>query len=165
MNALVACQRRRLCMALGASLLTVACASRHPALPDEAPSWSGRLLLRLDETPPRQFAASFELSGQAEAGLLSLSGPLGQTLAAVDWGPQGAWLVRGSEREGFIDMDHLTEALTGAVLPVVALLDWLAGRPRTVPGWTVDLSRLAEGQLHAHRHWPTPHATLRIRLD
>ena len=164
MNALVARQRRRLCLALGSSLLTAACASRPPALRDQ-PSWTGRLLLRLDETPPRQLAASFELSGGAEAGLLSLSGPLGQTVAQVEWSAQGARLARGADQEDFADLDHLTLALTGAVLPVGALFDWLAGRDRPVPGWNVDVSRLSEGQLDAQRHAPSPPATLRIRLD
>ena len=164
MNPLDASQRRKLFLAMGASLLASACATRPPVVPD-LPAWSGRLLLRLDELPPRQFAAGFELSGRADTGLLRLSGPLGQTLAEVHWNPVGARLERGHERQAFADLDSLTQTLTGAVLPVGALFDWLAGRERPVPGWTVDASRLADGQLDAQRLWPAPPATLRIRLD
>ena len=157
-------QRRQLCLALGAGLLASACATRPPA---EAglPSWSGRLLLRLDTSPPQQLAAGFELSGQAEAGLLRLSGPLGQTAAEVHWNPTGARLQRGQGTETYPNLDALTLALTGTVLPVGAFFDWLAGRDRPVEGWAVDASRLGDGQLDAQRLNPAPLATLRIRLD
>ena len=164
MTALSTRQRRRLCLALGASVLATACATRPPE-PDDLPGWSGRLLLRLDALPPQQFAASFELNGRADRGWLRLSGPLGQTVAEVDWDPTGARLERGRGPEPYPDLDTLTQHLTGAVLPVAALFDWLAGSERPVPGWTVDASRLADGQLAAERLWPAPVASLRLRLD
>jgi outer membrane lipoprotein LolB len=82
---------RRTCLvaaALIASLLLGACAApQSPGAANEE-SWSGRLALRLDSTPPQSFSAGFDLRGSPQAGELQLNSPLGTTLASVRWSPQ-----------------------------------------------------------------------------
>jgi len=151
-----------------AALALAGCATRAPGPVDGAGAyWSGRLLLRILDTPPTPFSAGFELQGSAEAGRLRLAGPLGQTLAEARWQPGGAELRRSdrSATEQYPDLDTLTRSLTGAVLPVAALFQWLAGQPTPQPGWSVDLSGLADGRLEARRLEPAPGAELRLRLD
>jgi outer membrane lipoprotein LolB len=160
--------RRQGLVALLWGLALGGCASRPPAPSAAAPAfWSGRLLLKLDAAPPRQFSAGFELQGSAQAGRLRLAGPLGQTLAEARWSAAGAQLSRSgdADTEHYPDLDTLTQSLTGAVLPVAALFAWLAGLDHAEPGWTVDLTGLTEGRLQARRGAPAPVADLRLRLD
>ena len=163
--------RRRACLGLGlsfASFFIAGCTTNPRA---EGPSdtksgpWSGRLALRLDSLPPQSFSASFQLSGQATQGELSLFTPIGSTAAAMAWGPGGATLRNGSESRAFSSLEAMVAEVTGTPLPVAALFDWLAGRPTPVPGWEVDLTRLPQGRLMAQRFSPQPQAELRLILD
>jgi outer membrane lipoprotein LolB len=148
--------------------LLAGCASLPPPQDATAPSgmqadsWSGRLSLQVEEDPPRQYSAAFELSGDALAGELRLSSPFGQLLALAQWQTGEATLRRGDQRQSYADLDTLTRELVGAVIPVGALFDWLQGRPTAVDGWEVDLSDRASGRLRAQRLQPTPAATLQL---
>jgi outer membrane biogenesis lipoprotein LolB len=87
--------------------------------------WQGRLSLRVLQPTPEQFSASFELNGSADHGELSLYSPLGTTLAVARWTPQNAQLLQGDKVQDFASMEALTQQLTGAALPLPALLAWL----------------------------------------
>jgi outer membrane lipoprotein LolB len=160
--------RRTLLAAGGAAILLMAgCAqlSGGPSAPTRSDSWSGRMSLRIESEPVQTFAALFELRGSAEAGDLTLTTPIGSTLAQLHWAPGEALLKDGSRTRRFDSVDALIEAATGAVIPVGALFGWLAGRNDPVPGWKPDLGQLANGRLQAVRESPSPRADLRIVFE
>ena len=144
--------------------LLAGCATPPPPPPESAGHhWSGRLALTVHSDPPQRASALFELRGDPQAGELLLSSPLGQALAHVGWNAGGAWLQRpGTAREAYPDMATLTEALTGAALPLAALFDWLQGRPTEAPGWVLVQLDATAGRLHAQRIAPTPPVDLRL---
>ena len=168
--------RRSLCAAAALSLLG-GCAGLAPPAP--APELAGRLAVNVDASslaPARSFSADFELRGDAERGLLRLTGPLGATLAEVRWQPGVAELSDGQGTRRFDTLDAMAQALFGEPLPLAALLDWLRGRPwagapATVRddgfeqlGWRVGLARFADGSLQATRD-RAPAVTVRARLE
>ena len=165
-------RRSSLAVVLLGGLWLAGCAGpRPPAAPDprlaEAPQayWRGRLALRLDTPEPTSYFASFELSGQAQAGELLLSTPLGTTLAQLRWAPQRALLTSDGRTRAFDSLDALATEATGTAIPIAALFQWLQGQPAAVDGWQVDLSQLNEGRLQAHRARPAPAAELRLILE
>lgn len=174
--------RRALAAALLATL-AAGCATppaERPAMPGD--SLSGRLAVRVDataENAARSLSAAFELQGQASAGRLDLSTPLGTMLAQARWSPQRVVLVTPQGETPYDNLDTLTRDMLGETLPVAALFDWLNGRPwsgaASVPsappaagfrqlGWTVDLGRFAEATIAAVREQP-PVVTVRVKLD
>ncbi|KQX24349.1 lipoprotein insertase outer membrane protein LolB [Variovorax sp. Root434] len=160
--------RRALLAMGGAALLAVAgCAqlSGGPSTRTPSDSWSGRMSLRIDSEPVQTFAALFELRGSAETGDLTLTTPIGSTLAQLHWAPGEALLKDGSKTRRFDSVDALIEAATGAAIPVGALFGWLAGRNDPVPGWKPDLAQLGNGRLQAVRESPSPRADLRIVFE
>ncbi|MDH6591218.1 outer membrane lipoprotein LolB [Variovorax sp. TBS-050B] len=160
--------RRGILAAGGAALLLLAsgCAQLPAgARPEGSAAWSGRMSLRIDSQPVQTFSALFELRGSPEAGELSLTSPIGSTLAQLHWAPGEALLKNGSEVRRFDSVDALIEAATGAAIPVAALFGWLAGRNDPVPGWRPDLGQVASGRLQATREAPSPTADLRIVFE
>lgn len=160
-------------LALSAALLLGGCASpslHQPTQPDDAnsPYWSGRMALQVDSdnsAPNQSFSAAFELQGSAENGSLQLLSPLGSVVAKLQWTTDQATLTQGDEVKSSTSLTALVQEVLGNDIPVAVLFDWLAGRDASLPGWTVDLSRLAEGRLTAHRSSPPPAASLRVVLD
>jgi outer membrane lipoprotein LolB len=150
-----------------AMVLLAGCATPpKPASPGaEAGPWSGRLALQVEDRQSQSFAAAFELSGNARAGKLALSSPLGGTLAVLSWAPGSATLQNNGQTRQFDSVDALVTHATGSAIPVAALFDWLRGANTPVPGWKADLSQLGQGRLHAERLDPPPHADLRVILD
>ena len=128
-------------------------------------AWSGRLSLRIDSQPVQTFSALFELRGAPQAGELTLTSPIGNTLAQLHWAPGEALLKNGTETRRYDSVDALIEAATGAAIPVAALFGWLAGREERVPGWRPDLSQINAGKLQATRESPQPRADLRIVFE
>ena len=152
--------------AVGASLVLAGCAAPQALHADANNTrWSGRLSLSVDGTPPQTFAAVFDLAGNAEQGELLLTTPLGNTLGALQWSPGAALLRDGTQQRRYASMAALTEAVTGAALPVEALFEWLQGPPADVPGWRAELSQVAQGRLQATRDAPLPTAQLRVVFE
>lgn len=163
---------RRLALAglLTAALgLLQACAVAPPSPEAQAQAqaerWSGRLGLLVASEPPQSFHAGFQLSGNAQAGELSLTSPLGSTLAVMEWQPGQTLLRQGEQTRRYDSLEALSQEVTGAAIPVRALFGWLNGTPQAVEGWDADLSRLADGRLVARRLAPLPTAELRVVLD
>lgn len=153
---------------LAASLLLAGCASRlqQAAGPDpDTRQWSGRLGLTVASEPPQSFSAGFDLQGGPDAGELTLTSPLGNTLAVMQWRPGEALLRQGEQARHYATLEALATEVTGTPLPVRALFGWLRGQAQSVPGWHADLSRLSDGRLSAQRLMPLPTAELRIVLD
>jgi len=155
------------------SVAMAGCATPAPPRTAEAAAsaqqgerWSGRLALQVEDAPSQSFYASFELTGNAQAGTLALLTPIGSTVAVLRWEPGSASLQQGSQAaQRFNSLDELAERATGTAIPVASLFDWLAGKPSQVPGWTADLSAQADGRIVATRQQPLPVATLRVVLD
>ena len=156
-----------LCAAAALALLS-GCATPSPVpvtpVSDSGP-WSGRLSLIVATEPPQHFYASFTLEGNARAGQLALTTPLGNALAALRWQPGHAELIQGRQSQTYPSLDDLTARITGAPIPVPALFDWLHGQNTAIDGWQADLRALAQGRLTAQRLYPAPATQLRIALD
>jgi outer membrane lipoprotein LolB len=145
------------------------CASAPPAQAPQpagtAGPWSGRLALQVKDRPEQSFSAMFELQGTAQAGELTLSNPLGGTIAVLSWSPGNATLRNNGKTRQFESVDALVQHATGSAVPVAALFDWLRGVATPVPGWHPDLSQLAQGHISATRSEPPPETDLRVALD
>ena len=127
--------------------------------------WNGRISLKIQSDPPQSFFASFELSGQAEAGELNLTTPLGGTVALIKWTPVFATLESAQGLKQFISLDELLDKTIGAAIPISALFGWLAGNLTQTQGWTANLSEYGAGRIEATRLLPEPQAQLRLILD
>ena len=124
------------------------------------------MLLRVSSDPPQTVNAGFELKGSPMAGLLVLTGPLGNIAATLQWNAEGATLHRAGEAgQTFASLDALARQATGTAFPIAALFDWLAGRGTQAAGWQADLSQLDQGRLSASRSDPEPSAQLQIVLE
>jgi outer membrane lipoprotein LolB len=155
-------------LALAALVALGGCAQqpvRSPAEVAAAQSWSGRLALQVEDARAQSFAAGFELTGNAQAGEMKLTNPLGGIVAVLAWSPGTATLKSGNETRQFDSLDTLAAHVTGTPIPVAALFDWLGGTNTPVPGWQADLSQLAQGRLRARRIEPLPVADLRLAID
>lgn len=164
-------QRARL-LALATPFALVAGCAQPPRRPGGAAapgaprqSWSGRLALQVEDARTQSFSAGFDLRGTAQSGEMTLTNPLGGTLAVLAWTPGSALLRSGSETRQFESLDALAAHVTGTPIPVAALFDWLGGVDTPVPGWQPDLSQLAQGRLRARRSDPPPAADLRLAFD
>ena len=161
--------RRALLAILAITIFLIAgCASPTGArgtFDPETSQWSGRLGLTLESEPPQSFSASFDLRGTPQAGELTLTSPIGSTLAVMQWHPREAWLRQGDQARRYDSIDTLAQEVTGTPLPVRALFGWLNGTPQAVEGWEADLSRLPDGRLVARRLMPLPTAELRVVLE
>jgi outer membrane lipoprotein LolB len=132
-----------------------------------------------ESTPARAVSAAFELSGNAQQGRLDLNTPLGTTLARARWTPDSVAVSTPQGDSTYVDLPSMTRALLGEDLPVVALFDWLRGRPwpgapstsATPPsadflqlGWEVDLAQYSQRWVNVKRA-QTPSVTVRVKLD
>lgn len=171
---------RRAALSCGFALaaLLVGCATA-PVPAVDGPWTSGRLAVRVEafgERPANSLNANFELRGDGRRGELRLSSPLGSVLAATRWSEHEAVLDDGRSQTRYADLDALSQAALGEVLPLAALPDWLAGRPWAgAPaaageggfrqlGWDVDLRQFGQGLLEARRN-TAPVVTVRVRLE
>jgi len=163
-------------LAVAALAWLAGCASLPPQAP---PDLSGRLAVRVEANgaaPVRSFNADFDLRGNAERGVLRLSGPLGAMLAELRWQPGSAELSDAQGLRRYPTLDALSQDLLGESLPMAALVDWLRGRPW--PGapsqaradgfdqldWRIGLARFADGVLEAQRD-RAPAVSVRARLE
>jgi len=117
------------------------------------------------ESEPRALSAGFELSGNAQAGTLTLLTPLGSTAATLTWTPDAASLRSQGEIRYFDSLDALIRSVVGTELPVPALFAWLHDENMTLAGWNADLSRYTDGRISARRLQPAPAAELTLLLE
>lgn len=153
---------------LFATFLIAGCATSTwaPAtLPADSGRWQGRIAVKVASTPPQTISAQFELAGNATAGRMDLSTPLGTTIAQMQWSPQSADLLARGETRSFSSLIDMTSATLGAELPVTALFQWLQGQAVEAPGWQVNLSDWAQGRISAQRTAPSPQVDLKIILE
>jgi outer membrane lipoprotein LolB len=145
-----------------AGCATQAPAPKPPA--EEQTHWQGKLALRVFSNPVQALSASFDLQGRPGAGELTLSTPLGTTLARLQWDANSATLTANGEQKEYGSLQELARKATGSDLPVASLFAWLQGRDEAVPGWQVDLKDLPNGRIQAH-HTDAVQAELKIILE
>ena len=132
---------------------------------------SGRMALTIEpennlpDLKVQRFSAAFELVGNHKQGQLQLFTPLGTTLATLHWTPSWARMLTSNSLQQFASLDAMLHHATGAQLPAVGLFAWLSGEQADLPGWQVDLSQHAKGQINAQRLAPGPGLTLRMVLN
>jgi outer membrane lipoprotein LolB len=162
--------------------MLAACAVVPPS-PADGAALMGRLAVKIDGvdgTGPRSVSASFELRGDARAGRLNLSTPLGSVMAQARWERGSVVLVTPQGEKQFTDLDALTSEVLGESLPIAALFDWLRGRPwpgaassAMVPpgepgfeqlGWVVSLAHFDQDWIVATRT-RVPAVVVRAKLD
>ena len=143
----------------------------------EIASWRGRLALRVAPEAPlaqgesgaqpqaQSFSASFELTGNAQAGELLLFSPLGTTLAELNWTAQTAILRANGEARPFNSLAELLKQATGTEIPVASLFAWLAGENPATLGWLADMSQHSLGRVVARRSDPLPAVELRLVIE
>ena len=129
------------------------------------PFWSGRISISTTHPKPQRVTGSFELSGHPDAGSLTLTSPLGNTLATARWSPGLALLEQGGQTVRYPDIQALIAAALGQPLPLATVFAWLEGRPESAEGWTPDLDQLGQGRLAARRNDALVDAEVRIVLD
>ena len=164
--------------ALVGSLALGGCAT-PPREPGESPWTSGRLSVKVDanaDHAAQSVNASFDLRGDGDRGELRLGSALGTQVAVARWAPGSAVLISSDGERRFDDLSQLSREALGEDVPLRALNDWLAGRPwsgsPSTPtetgfsqlGWTVTLTRQAEGFIEMLRGAPSAIA-VRVRLD
>jgi outer membrane lipoprotein LolB len=126
---------------------------------------AGRLSLQVQSEPAQSLSAGFELVGDAQQGTLLLTTPLGSSIAQLQWWPGSATLTAQNKVQNYPSVEDILQQITGAAIPLPALLAWLQGQQADAAGWQADLSRFADGKLSAERSMPLPTAQLRIVLD
>ena len=128
----------------------------------------GRLSIKVESETPQSLSGAFEIKGTAVRGELSVFSPIGSTVAQVAWTPTDATLIANNETKRFAHIDSLMQELTGTVLPLSALFDWLIAVPTPAEGWQVDLSQMQQTErprLFAKRTTPLPAVELRVVLE
>jgi len=156
------------CFALVSLLLSTGCSTPPRATPDALAAQSqireGRLFLRVDSDPPSITQADISLQGTAQAGQLTLYGPLGITHGQLRWSPGEAVWSRGQEQRRFHSLDALLTQTLGTALPVPAVFAWLEGRAIAIEGWELISLPAPDQPLVARRRHPAPTLELRLRL-
>lgn len=167
--------RGALAAALVAATMLGACATKPPLDTIGGDRFSGRLALKVEGDSSRSMSASFELEGGPQRGRLSLTTPLGTQVAQARWAPGEVVLAGSGGERAYGDLDELSRDALGESVPLVALFDWLRGRPWSgAPsretatgfeqlGWQVDHQRVGEGLIVVTRQAPA--VTLRVKLD
>jgi outer membrane lipoprotein LolB len=162
----------RVWILLLAACLVGCAAPPKPTGTADAPSWSGRLSIKIDATDTvaaQQTSAGFTLVGNSNEGQLGLFAPLGGKAAEVVWGVGFATLSDGKSSQRFASLEAALESATGAKIPTQHLFDWLQGKQdkalEASMGWEADLARLGEGRIVAIRLQPLPRIELRVVLE
>lgn len=131
----------------------------------DASTWRGRLAVRVENAQPQSFSASFELTGSAVAGEMTLFNPLGGTAAVLTWDAQAATMRVNGDVQHHPSLNALISRAIGTEIPVGALFGWLAGELAVAEGWNPDLSQHANGRILAKRTSPAPPVELRLVLE
>lgn len=134
--------------------------------------YQGRIKVQIegaaDGSAAQNLSAGFSISGTAQAGELSLTGPFGATLAQLNWHPGFAQLRQPNAKESFSDLPTLLQRVTGAPLPVEALFDWLQGKGLGAfaqAGWQATQNPGEMPRLQLERLQPPPPVRLTLILD
>lgn len=133
--------------------------------PVQAAYRAGRFSLVIDTEPQQSFLSSFDILGGWPDGVLTIYNPLGMQMAKVEWSPQAARLLQGSQTREFENLEKLIYLTTGTRLPAAALVDWLSGKPTPAEGWNVDVSEWHLRRLVLERVQPAPRTVLRIAFE
>ena len=141
----------------------------------EGRQWRGRLAVSVEPDKlaasrdsgggPQSFSVSFELTGNAQIGVLLLFSPLGTTVAELTWNAHTASMRANGEIRSSNSLAELLKQATGTEIPVASLFAWLAGNHVTEPGWLADLSQHGLGRVVARRSDPLPAVELRLIFE
>ncbi len=165
----------------GTALGLAGCASLAPSMSPAASAMAerpyhaaidiaGRLSVRYQQQGSEQaLHGSFEWQQTDQATRVTLRSPLGQIVAVIEVGPDGATLTKtGEVTHSAADVNTLTAQVLGWPLPVAHLQDWLQGfvkddssqlravqpdgeqRLRTADGWQLQYASWQTAQPPAH---------------
>ncbi len=111
----------------------------------------------------RSYFANFELQGSASAGRLTLTSPLGTTLAELEWSAGAAQLTSGDGKaQKYPSLKDLAEQAVGVDIPVAALFDWFRGQTAVDENWEADLSAYQSGKITSVRSGPGAQAEVKV---
>jgi outer membrane lipoprotein LolB len=130
----------------------------------EAFEMSGRIAVRQGE---RNEIARLRWTHESSRDLWIIASPLGNEVARIESGPEGAVLQQGGERRQAGSFSALTEALLGVALDPAVLAGWLHGREGNLPGegWTIQLEdRQPAGAVSIVRRISASRADVAVRL-
>jgi len=142
-----------------------------PATPSRARpriDLQGQMSIKLSafgEQAAQGLSLGFFFAGNTDAGQLDLMTLMGSQVAQVNWQADEAWLTNDKGRRRYNNLDELSQAALGEVLPLRQLIHWLQGQPEPEQpsqpgpqadtfiqqGWLIDAHELAEKKLHARR--------------
>lgn len=132
-------------------------------------NYQGRISVRVDAPVDQSLNASFSLTGTIQEGSLDLFGPLGATVAQLNWGPGYARLRQQAQTEIYPDLPSMLAQLTGTELPTTVVFDWLEGKglAGVVPsGWTLlEGGEPSPKRLRLTRQLPAPGVRFTLLLD
>jgi outer membrane lipoprotein LolB len=180
-------------LTLAAASVLAACAtpqriaSNEDANAAETLSRVGRFALRVQRPmeEPEAIQGGFAWQDDGRKLVLDLANPLGNTLARVETGPDGAMLRESNGRETrAADPDGLAARALGSPIPVAGLRDWLRGRVADAPrarvstrdeqsrptafeqdGWDVRVSQYDDiGPVRLQMSRAEPGRTIELRL-
>ena len=99
---------------------------------------TGRIAVRQDQ---RSDIAKLRWTREARSDVWIVSSPLGNVVARIESGPQGATLTRaGGEPEHAESFQALTERILGVALSPDEVAGWLHGtKPQAAGGWSVTI--------------------------
>jgi outer membrane lipoprotein LolB len=148
-------------------VLLASCASpqRAEIIAGASGHWQGRLAVKVIDPVPKAFAANFEMQGDAKSGQLTLTSPLGTTLANIEWAADFAQLTTTGSPQRYESMQSLALSALGVDVPITQLFDWFSGNATEVSGWEVDLREFAAGRVTAKRIGPDLQAELKILFE
>ncbi len=136
--------------AVGLLSWLAACASAPEFDQSRAPAEGFALTARLAvRTGAEGFTGGLRWVHAPRAQRLSISSPLGQIVAEIEWDQAEATLRLPDRQVHAPDLSLLMEREMGWALPIEGLSDWVQGRPR--PGQAFEADRNALGRLEALR--------------
>lgn len=141
----------------------------------------GQLSIKLNawqNLPAKGMSFGFFFTGDTRQGLIDFSTPLGTLVAQVGWSEQEAWTTNQDGRTRYDNIDDLSIATLGEIVPIRSLTHWMHGQPDPSQtssqtdiagifeqaGWQIDLRQYAEQRIQATRESTATQRGIQIKI-